>query len=299
MTVSSTQSIRADLAAVAAENRARRRQQAALLAFRTLFAALQLVPSIASRVAYRHFFRPRKSRLRNVKYLRAYDLALKHVNIRVYEAGEGSAVLVVHGWESSVARLEILLHTLIARHFRVVAFDLPAHGHSSAEDADIVRITDIIMTLAESSGPFVAAIGHSFGGACLINAVRRKLDVARLVLFSTPSSLAGMVDKYCRALRIWRPTKARLVRAIQRRLESHDLEREFDLRLILQSASMPTLVIHDHHDRVVPFFEGEELSRGRADIVLLATDNLGHSKIIRDSQTIHKYISFISQDLQR
>ena len=207
--------------------------------------------------------------------------------------------MVVHGWESSVARLELLLYTLIARHFRVVAFDLPAHGHSSAEDTDIVRITNIIMTLAESSGPFVAGIGHSFGGACLVNAVRRKLDVARLVLVSTPSSLAGMVDKYCRALRIWRPTKARLVRAIAKRLASQELEREFDFRVMLQSSSAPTLVIHDRQDQVIPFSEGEELSRVRADIVLLATENLGHSNIIRDAQTIHNCISFISQDLQR
>ena len=101
-----------------------------------------------------------------------------------------------------MARLEILLRALIANDFRVVAFDMPAHGDSPAEDTDILQITKVIMTLAESAGPFVAAIGHSFGGVCLANAIREKLKVGRLVLFSTPSSLSGMIDKYCRVLGI-------------------------------------------------------------------------------------------------
>lgn len=205
----------------------------------------------------------------------------------------------MHGWESSVARVEVLLQTLIASDFRVVAFDMPAHGHSPAEETDILQITNVIMTLAESAGPFVAAIGHSFGGACLANAIRAKLKVDRLVLFSTPSSLTGMIDKFCRALGIRRPTKARLVRAIEERLASIELEREFDLPSILQNSGVPTLVIHDRNDRVVPFAEGEELSRARTGIELLATDDLGHRRIIRDAQTIDKCISFISRDLQR
>lgn len=297
--VSRRRSICKESTGVATGNRSRRRQKAEILVFRALFTVLQLFPPVASRVACRYFFRPRKRRPRNVNELKTYDLALSDEKVRVYEGGKGPAVLVMHGWESSVARLETLLNSLIANNFRVIAFDMPAHGHSPAEDTDILQITDIIMSLAESAGPFVAAIGHSFGGVCLANALRCKLDLARLVLISTPSSLAGMIDKYCRALGIWRPTKSRLVRAIEERLASCDLEHEFDLRLILQHAGVPTLVIHDQNDRVVPFSEGEELSRARADIELLATDNLGHSRIIRDAPTIDKCITFISHELRR
>jgi pimeloyl-ACP methyl ester carboxylesterase len=274
------------------------RHRAAVLAFRTLFMALQFFPPIASRIAYRRFFRPMRSRPRNVNHLRPYDLSLKDQRVRVYEGGKGPAVLVVHGWESSVSRLEGLLHTLMAHEFRVVAFDMPAHGYSPAEDTDILQITGIIMSLAESAGPLDAAIGHSFGGVCLANAIQRKLDVARLVLVSTPSTLGGMIDKYCQALGIGRQTKTRLRRAIEKRLAPFDLERDFDLRRILQDSGVPTLVIHDRKDRVVPFYEGEGLSRARTDIELLATDNLGHSRIIRDPQTIGRCISFISQDLR-
>lgn len=297
--MSNSLAVREDSAARAAENRSSGLQHAQFLAYRMLLTVLQFFPPIASRVAYRHFFRPRKSRPRAVSALRAYDLLPWNERVRVYEGGEGPGVLVVHGWESSAARLEVLLQSLIASEFRVVAFDMPAHGHSAAEDTDILQITRAIMTLAECAGPFVAAIGHSFGGVCLANAIRANLKVARLVLFSTPSSLTGMIDKYCRALRIWPPTKARLVRAIEERLASFELEREFDLRSILQDSGVPTLVVHDRKDGVVPFSEGEALSRASAEIQLLATDGLGHSRIIRDAQTIDKCISFISRDLQR
>lgn len=266
--------------------------------FRTLLGALQVFPPIASRIAYRRFFRPRRSRPRDIDGLATCDLALQGDRIRVYEGGNGPAVLVVHGWESSAARLEGLLHALIANGFRAVAFDMPAHGNSPAEETDILQITNVIMTLNETRGPIFAAIGHSFGGVCLINALRSHLEVARLVLFSTPSSLAGMIDKYCRTLGIRRTTRARLVRAIGKRLASFQLEREFDLRLLLHDSAVPTLIIHDRQDPVVPFWEGEALCRARADIELIVTDGLGHSGIVRDAATVGKCISFISRDRQ-
>lgn len=280
--------------------RSGRRRYIEILLFRTLFMVLQLCPPIAGRVACRRFFQPRRYRPLTVDHLRAYDIAFNnHQRVRVYEGGEGPGVLVMHGWESSVARLAVLLDALVASGFRVIAFDMPAHGHSPATDTDIVQITDIIMTLAHSSGPFVAAIGHSFGGVCLANAIKGKLEVGRLVLVSTPATLTGMIDKYCRAVGIWRPTRNRLVRAIQERLTSSELEREFDLRHILKESEVPTLVIHDRKDRVVPYCEGEELSRARTGIQLFATDNLGHSGTIRDAQTIDNCISFIAQDVRR
>ena len=283
----------------AAESHSAGRHHAEVLLFRTLLSALQFFPPIASRVAYRRFFRPRRSRPRKVEGLRTYDLAAQDDTVRVYEGGEGPAVLLVHGWESSVARLEVLLHTLIAKDFRVVAFDMPAHGHSPAEDTDIGEITQVIVTLAEYAGPFVAAIGHSFGGVCLANAIRAKLKVGRLVLFSTPSSLSGMIDKYCRVLGIGRATKVRLVRAIEERLASCELEREFDLRPTLRDSGVPTLIIHDRRDPVVPFSEAEELSGARADIQLFVTEDLGHSGVVRDRRTIEKCLSFISDEHQR
>jgi pimeloyl-ACP methyl ester carboxylesterase len=192
--------------------------------------------------------------------------------------------------------LEVLVDALIARGFRVLTFDMPAHGHSAAQDTDILQVTDIIMTLADSKGPLVAAIGHSFGGVCLANAVRQKLDVARLVLFSTPSSFTGMIDKYCQVLGIRQPTKARLAGAIARRLAPFTLHRELNPRYILGSSNLPTLVIHDQDDGIVPFSEAEELSRARADIDLFATSGLGHSGTVRDGNAIDRCISFICDD---
>jgi len=107
-----------------------------------------------------------------------------------------------------------------------------------------------------------------------------------------------MIDKYCRVLGIGRATKARLVRAIEERLASCELDRDFDLRVMLQNSDVPTLVIHDRKDQVVPVSEGEELRRARTDIELFVTEALGHSWTIRDAQTIDKCISFISRGLR-
>lgn len=115
-----------------------------VLLLRTLLSALQVFPPIASRIAYRRFFRPRRSRPRGVNGLETCDLAFEGERLRVYEGGKGPQVLVVHGWESSAARLEGLLHALIANGFRAIAFDMPAHGNSPADDTDILQITKVI-----------------------------------------------------------------------------------------------------------------------------------------------------------
>lgn len=79
-----------------------------------------------------------------------------------------------------------------------------------------------------------------------------------------------------------------LSRFSQERLSSCELEREFDLRLILQDSGVPTLIIHDRRDPVAPFSEAEEVSGARADIQLFVTEDLGHSGSVSDRQTIEK-----------
>lgn len=269
------------------------RQRVKILLFRSLFAVLQLVPPIASRVAFRRFFRPRRSRQVLIPNLVTYDIVVRGQTVRVYEGGKGLGVLIVHGWESSAARLTVLMNSLIANNFRVVAFDMPAHGSSSGRDTDILQITDVIVHLANSTGPFTAAIGHSFGGVCLANAMRSNFRVNRLVLIAAPADLAGIIDKYCEILGIWWPTKIRLTQAIQARLGAD--EREFDIRTILQRTGIPTLIIHDRKDPVVPFSESEEVARFVAEAELVATDGLGHSRITRHIKTIDKCVTFISQ----
>lgn len=280
---------------MATKHQIRHLRQTDVFVFRSLFTVLQLFPPIASQVAFHRFFRPRKSRPLTIKDLITHDIVLRGQKVRVYEGGQGPGVFVMHGWESSVSRLARLISTLIANDFRVVTFDMPAHGNSPGRDTDILQITDFIIHLAETTGPFTAAIGHSFGGICLANAIKGNLCVDRLVLVSTPPNLVGMIETYCQMLGIWRPTKIRLIRAIEERLGTLELESEFDIRPMLQRSGIPTLIIHDRKDPVVPFSAAEELSRCLANVLLFQTDTLGHSKIVRDVRTIDKCIKFISQ----
>lgn len=63
-------------------------RRAEVLLFRILLSALQFFPPIASRVAYRRFFRPRRSRPRKLDALRTYDLALQGDRVKAYEGGK-------------------------------------------------------------------------------------------------------------------------------------------------------------------------------------------------------------------
>ncbi len=57
-----------------------------------------------------------------------YPLAVNGVNTRVLEAGEGPAVLFIHGLSTRADRWRAALDEFAQRGFRAIAFDLPGHG---------------------------------------------------------------------------------------------------------------------------------------------------------------------------
>jgi pimeloyl-ACP methyl ester carboxylesterase len=55
----------------------------------------------------------------------------------------------------------------------------------------------------------------------------------------------------------------------------------------------PALVIHDRSDREVPFASGEAIARAWRGAELLATEGLGHSRILRDPATVDRATRFV------
>lgn len=60
--------------------------------------------------------------------LMQYPLAIKGVSTRVLEAGEGPAVLFIHGLSTRADRWRAAVQEYAQRGFRAIAFDLPGHG---------------------------------------------------------------------------------------------------------------------------------------------------------------------------
>lgn len=121
-------------------------------------------------------------------------------------AGTGPQVLLIHGVglraEAWGAQIDSLSQTC-----RVVAVDMPGHGHSAAlaADAQLTDFTDAIAACLD--GPCVV-IGHSFGamialdmairypkqvqGVAALNAIYRRSPEAKLAVITRADSLDGV-----------------------------------------------------------------------------------------------------------
>ena len=115
------------------------------------------------------------------------------------EAGSGPLVLLVHGIYAGSSSYEFRkLFPLLARHRRVVAFDLLGCGRSARPNitysADL--FVDQIVDAVAHFGPNVEAIvGSSLGGAfCIRAAARAGARVGSLAVIC-PTGLAGALDR--------------------------------------------------------------------------------------------------------
>lgn len=88
--------------------------------------------------------------------------------------GKGRLVVLLHGWGDSGATFKDLAGRL-ARHYRVLAPDLPGFGGTQAPAAvwdldDYGRFVEALLAKLELDQPY-AVIGHSNGGALAVRAI--------------------------------------------------------------------------------------------------------------------------------
>ena len=223
----------------------------------------------------------------------AEKVGVEGIGIQVYSAGQGPAVLLVHGWESSSVRLAELANSLIKEGFRVITFDMPGHGRSAGRDTDIIAVSRIIAEICRQHGPFVAGVGHSFGGMCVALAASRGWVESALVLISTPATFDGLIEKFCSILGIGPRSKQVFVRGVERRLRMHGRLAELSPVNNLPPLEKKLLVVHDRHDQLVPVEDAKTLFEACPSVELELTDGLGHSALLRDSRVISRCVSFL------
>jgi pimeloyl-ACP methyl ester carboxylesterase len=114
------------------------------------------------------------------------------VRLHVQVLGEGAPVVCLHGLlVGSLATWYFSAAPRLARHFRVILYDLRGHGRSDAPargyDLETqLRDLDAVLEACGVEGP-VALVGHSFGGVlALHHALRRPASVAALALVEAP-----------------------------------------------------------------------------------------------------------------
>lgn len=115
------------------------------------------------------------------------------VRLSLTVSGAGPPLVVVHGamdsgssWSDVAAALD--------RDFTCFLIDRRGHGASTdAEEHSLAREADDVIAVAAAAGPDAVILGHSFGAVVVLEALRRGLDAAAVVLYEPPLPVSAGV----------------------------------------------------------------------------------------------------------
>ena len=210
--------------------------------------------------------------------------------------GHGPPVLLVHGWEGRATQLGRFVAPLVARGFRVLGFDAPAHGAQPGKALHVLEYAQFLRGVVAEYGPLHGVIAHSMGAAAIGFAAHLPLRVERAVLISTPRSVEDVVSRFEVLLGLASRTRE----VLRARLENDVFRRslaELDLALRPPRYLPATLLLATDDDADVPVADTQQLAahwpRAHMRIALRAG---GHRKVLRDDATIEAAVRFIAAD---
>lgn len=215
--------------------------------------------------------------------------------------GAGPAVLLIHGWSGRAGQLGALVAPLVAEGFRVVAFDLPAHGRSGGSRSTLYEAAEAVRAVADAvaarfssdrSGPLRAVIAHSFGAAAASLAFHDGLTAGAAVYIAPTGHVEQGIASFVAKLGLGRRAAAALRRSLERQY-GEGIWRELAVETVAEGLRLPCLVIHDVEDREVPFREGESVVRAWAGARLVATRGLGHNRILWNPGVVDAAVTFV------
>ena len=261
-------------------------------------------PQLAARIAYPMFVTPsprrelRPEERRIMDEARETSVRVRSSKLNVYEWKKGpDVVLLVHGWQGRASQFNVLVRSLRARGFTVVAFDAPACGASEGTTTDIADYIDAMRKLQRIYGPFAGVVGHSFGALAALSAVNEGLVARRVVGVGTIPDAAFLLSSFAERLQLSKATVNALVERFQFTRSLGDIDIRDRFSGIKNPINVPTLFVHDQDDSRVPHTASEQLQAAHGPSSrLLLTRDYGHSAVLAAGEAIDAMVDFLAEN---
>lgn len=246
------------------------------------------------------------------------------MTIYIEQQGQGSEVVLVHGWGLH-GGIWGDLPARLAEHHRVSVVDLPGHGRSRGVPTpkDLQGLAEVVAQCLPAPATWV---GWSLGGLVAMSvALQSPSQVARLVLVSStprfvqaPDWPAAMhpevLTQFAQELsQDYRATLQRflslqvgmdaagraLLKTLRHEMFRHGepdaaaliggltILRDTDLRPQLPQITCPTLILHGEHDRLASVPASEYLQAHLRDARRVCIDHAGHAPFLSHPDQFH------------
>ncbi|MGG6897172.1 alpha/beta hydrolase [Rhizobium sp. BR 315] len=274
-------------------------------------------PKLAGKVAFRLFCltpsrRPRGSKAKTAHREGRERLVVAEEFILPFPGGRAMAYrfnggakgprkryLVVHGWGSSSEYMSELTAFLASTGAEVISLDLPGHGRSAGRFLNVHLAISAISAASIRFGAFDAAIGHSFGGACLALASAGFLpridaiETKKLVLIGAPSAMRWLFRDFGRFMRL-RPQVQTELEAEVGRITGRALTAYDEPHGVLDP-SRPVLVIHAEDDKEVSADHARAYAAQGEHVRLFWANGFGHRRIVSAAPVFEAIDGFLSE----
>ena len=214
--------------------------------------------------------------------------------IHGFAAGAGPVVVLVHGWGDAAARMGAFVQPLVRAGYRVVGFDLPAHGATAGRTTNAYEAAHAIRAVGDFLGQVHAVVAHSMGGAETVLALRDGFAVRRVVLLASAVRLGHAVDQFAVMFHLPPAAVAGLRRRIEARFGS-GVWTDLAVDAAAATLNVPALIVHDRDDQQVDVADGRLLAAAWPGARLLETAGLGHHRLLRDADVMKAVVSFVTE----
>jgi pimeloyl-ACP methyl ester carboxylesterase len=267
-----------------------------------LGASQHLWPALAVRAAYRLFATPLPPKWfnRRAQWDAAWRIdrwPFEQTSVTVYSrpvAPHGPVVLLVHGWGGHARQMLPLAESLAQQGLRPVLLEMPAHGRSDGSVSNLPQfaraIEYVAARLLQQGHTLRAVVAHSLAANAAAFAAGRGLAAERLVLLAPPASPREYTRLFARVFGL----NAATLDAMQERIEVREgvLMPQFEPAAVGPRIRVPTLVVHDREDSINRFADGLAYAHAIRGAQLVATQGLGHRKLLKDAEVLGKVAIF-------
>lgn len=214
--------------------------------------------------------------------------------IVVYRYGKSDKkILLVHGWSGRGTQLVKIADELVRLGFSTISFDAPAHGKSKGYSTIMVEFIASILELEKQFGPFEFAIGHSLGGMSILNAIRDNLKVKKAVIIGSGDIIQDIIDDFIKKLKLKSEIGIKLRDYFEKK---HEVKMDYySASNAAKKVSIPVLIIHDENDDDVNVKAAYNIKENLNISELMITKNLGHRKILGNTEVIKRIVEFIKE----
>jgi pimeloyl-ACP methyl ester carboxylesterase len=276
-------------------------QQIAIGYFRTKFKVLSAVSNrkaaeLALELFHTPQFRYKKPLPEVFKESDKLQFKLHGETVTGYRWNRGGhrKVLIVHGFNSSVAKFDRYVKPLIKKDYEVLAFDAPAHGYSSGKMLNAVMFKDMIVYLHKEYGPIKSYMGHSFGGLAIALALEEieHDEEYRVVLIAPATESRTAIDTFFSFMK--------LNESVRKEFEEHITRLRnkppqwYSVSRAVENIKAKILWCHDEDDNMTPWVDAKKvMDQQHFNIEFLVTKGLGHRRIYRDNKVAKAIIEFL------